>query len=116
MGPNARTLISTPPRPRVHSPLSPTPLTGFWAAAASSAASFTAGALLPLVAILLPPASLRVPVAFTAVVIGLLLTGWVSASLGEAPKRRAIARLIIGGAIAMAVTFAIGYAFGTVTS
>jgi VIT1/CCC1 family predicted Fe2+/Mn2+ transporter len=87
-----------------------------WAAAASSAASFTAGALLPLVAILLPPASIRVPVAFAAVVVGLLLTGWVSATLGEAPKRRAITRLIIGGAIAMAVTFAIGYVLGTVTS
>lgn len=87
-----------------------------WAAAASSAASFTAGAVLPLVAILLPPASIRVPVAFVAVVVGLLVTGWVSASLGEAPKRRAIVRLIVGGAIAMAVTFAIGYAFGTVTS
>ena len=86
-----------------------------WAAAASSAAAFTSGAVLPLVAILLPPASVRIPVAFVAVVVGLLLTGYFSASLGEAPKRRAMARLIIGGVIAMAVTFAIGYAFGTVT-
>src|SRR5450759_2122812 len=44
-------------------------------AAAASALSFTSGALLPLLAILLPPAALRVPVTFVAVLIALGLAG-----------------------------------------
>ena len=79
-----------------------------WAAALSSALSFTLGSLLPLVAILLPPSSMRIPVVFVAVLFALALTGAVSASLGQAPKLPAVARLVLGGAAAMAVTFAIG--------
>ena len=83
-----------------------------WAAAGSSALAFSAGALLPLVAILLPPASVRIAVAFVAVVVGLIATGWLSAQLGRAPKGRAIVRLVAGGALAMAVTFGIGRLVG----
>lgn len=86
-----------------------------WAAAGSSALAFAAGAALPLVAILLPPASVRIAVAFVAVLVGLLATGWLSATLGGAPKRVAIVRLVVGGALAMAVTFGIGYVFGVAT-
>ena len=83
-----------------------------WAAAGSSAAAFTAGAVLPLVAILAAPASARISVTFLAVLLGLFATGWTSAKLGRAPTRNAVVRLVIGGAVAMAVTFAIGYLFG----
>src|SRR4051812_30643231 len=51
-------------------------------AAAASAASFLLGALLPLLAILLPPAGLRVPVTFAAVLVALGLTGALSARIG----------------------------------
>jgi VIT1/CCC1 family predicted Fe2+/Mn2+ transporter len=84
-----------------------------WAASLSSAVAFAIGALLPLVAILLPPASWRIPVAFVAVLLGLLVTGWFSAHLGGSPKRAAIVRLVGGGAIAMAVTFGIGALLGS---
>lgn len=83
-----------------------------WAAAGSSAAAFSAGALLPLVAILVAPAAARISVTFLAVILGLFATGWASAKLGHAPTRNAVVRLVIGGAVAMAVTFAIGHLFG----
>lgn len=84
-----------------------------WHAALSSAVAFTLGALLPLLAILLPPAEWRVPVTFVAVLIALAVTGTVSATLGGAPRLRAAARLVIGGALALAATWLIGTLLGT---
>lgn len=83
-----------------------------WVAALSSGVSFTAGAVLPLIAILVPPASARILVAFVAVLVGLTGTGLLSAQLGGAPKRAAVARLVVGGGLAMAVTFGIGQLMG----
>ncbi|GGO00480.1 VIT1/CCC1 transporter family protein [Nocardia rhizosphaerihabitans] len=88
--------------------LDPDELTNPWAAAISSAIAFTCGALLPLLAIVLPPAQWRVPVTFAAVLIALALTGSVSAGLGGSHRGRAVVRVVIGGALAMAVTYAIG--------
>lgn len=84
-----------------------------WHAAISSAIAFTLGALLPLLAILLPPPEWRVPVTFVAVLIALAATGTLSAVLGGAPRLRAAARLVIGGALALAVTWIIGTMLGT---
>jgi VIT1/CCC1 family predicted Fe2+/Mn2+ transporter len=83
-------------------------------AAAASAASFTIGALLPLIAVLLPPASLRVPVCVVAVLGALAITGVASARLGGADPRRAVLRVVVGGALGLALTYGIGHAFGTV--
>ena len=82
-------------------------------AAAASAVSFTIGALLPLLAILLPPAAARVPVTFAAVLIALGLTGALSARLGGSSIRRAVLRLVIGGALGLAFTYGVGHLFGT---
>ena len=82
-------------------------------AASASALSFTSGALLPMLAILLLPASLRVPVTFAAVLIALGLTGALSARLGGSNVRRAVLRVIIGGALGLAFTYGIGHLFGT---
>jgi VIT1/CCC1 family predicted Fe2+/Mn2+ transporter len=87
-----------------------------WVAAFSSAVAFASGAVLPLVAILVPPASVRIAVAFVAVLVALLVTGYVSAELGGAPKGTAVARLVVGGALAMAVTFGIGQLLGVATA
>ncbi|TDN91040.1 VIT family protein [Microbacterium sp. BK668] len=84
-----------------------------WHAAISSAISFTLGALLPLLAILLPPPQWRVPVTFAAVLVALAITGTVSARLGGAPRGRAVVRLVVGGALALAVTWLIGTLLGT---
>lgn len=84
-----------------------------WHAATSSAISFTLGALLPLLAILLPPAGIRVPVTFVVVLLTLALTGAVSAGIGGSPKLRAATRLVIGGSLALAATWLIGSLLGT---
>ncbi len=82
-------------------------------AAGASALSFVSGALLPMLAILLPPVSLRVPVTFAAVLVALGLTGALSARLGGSDVRRAVLRVVIGGALGLAFTYAIGHLFGT---
>jgi len=84
-----------------------------WQAAFSSAVAFTLGALLPLLAILLPPPEWRVPVTVVAVLIALAVTGSISARLGGASQGRAVIRLVIGGALALAATYAIGTLLGT---
>lgn len=84
-----------------------------WYAAISSAISFTIGALLPLLAILLPPVEWRIPVTFVAVLVALAATGAISAGIGGASRLRASIRLVVGGALALAVTWAIGTLLGT---
>lgn len=79
-----------------------------WLASAASAVAFALGAAIPLLAILLPPNSARVPVTFVAVLLALLLTGVVSARLGGSPVKVAVLRLMVGGTLAMLVTLAIG--------
>ncbi|HST71481.1 MAG TPA: VIT family protein [Kocuria rosea] len=84
-----------------------------WNAAVASALSFFLGALLPMLAILLPPDAWRIPVTFVAVLAALGLTGWLGARLGEAPQRgRAALRMVVGGALALVATFAIGSLLG----
>lgn len=92
--------------------LDPKDLTNPWHAAFSSAVSFTFGALLPLLAILLPPVPLRIPITFAAVLVALAITGSVSARLGGSERGRAVLRVVIGGALAMAVTYGIGQLAG----
>jgi VIT1/CCC1 family predicted Fe2+/Mn2+ transporter len=84
-----------------------------WSASLSSALAFVAGALLPLVAVLLPPEGWRIPVTAVAVLVALFLTGAVSARLGRAPVGQAVTRLLLGGALAMAVTYVVGEAVGS---
>ena len=92
--------------------IDPNNLTNPWSAAYASGASFTIGALIPLVAIMLPPAFLRIPITFLAVLIALIVTGSLSAYAGGADKMRATTRVVLGGAFAMAITFGIGKIFG----
>lgn len=82
-------------------------------AAFSSAVSFTAGALLPLISILVPPAGVRVPITFVVVLLTLALTGAISADIGGSSKRQAATRLVVGGALALVATFLIGTLLGT---
>lgn len=84
-----------------------------WHAALASAISFTLGAILPMLAILLPPAGIRVPVTFAVVLLALGITGWIGAAIGGGSRVKAAARVVIGGALALAATFAIGSMLGT---
>ncbi|TFC17802.1 VIT family protein [Cryobacterium algoritolerans] len=84
-----------------------------WHAAFASALAFTVGAILPLLAVLLPPPEWRLPATFLAVAVALVVTGWLSAYLGGSPKARAISRVVVGGLLALGVTWAIGALIGT---
>lgn len=88
--------------------ISPDDLANPWHAAIASAVAFVTGAAIPMTIILLPPANLRVFLTFTGVIVALALTGAVSAHVGKARKRRAMLRVVAGGALAMIVTYAIG--------
>ncbi|MBM4708678.1 VIT family protein, partial [Rhodococcus hoagii] len=92
--------------------IDPDELTNPWQAAGASAISFTVGAILPMLAILLPPATARIPVTFVAVLVALAITGSLSARLGGARRSRAVLRVVTGGALAMAVTYGIGQLLG----
>ncbi|MCB5183451.1 VIT1/CCC1 transporter family protein [Streptomyces antimicrobicus] len=98
---------------RVELGIEPDELANPWHAALASLAAFTVGALLPLLAIVLPEPSHRVPVTVAAVLAALTLCGWISARLGNAPVPRAIVRNVTGGALAMAVTYAVGTWIGS---
>ena len=64
-------------------------------------------------AILVPSSSARIPVAVVAVLIALVVTGAVSVWLGGGNRRQAITRLLLGGSLAMAVTYGVGELVGT---
>ncbi|MDK9654741.1 VIT1/CCC1 transporter family protein [Propionibacterium freudenreichii] len=83
-----------------------------WHAAAASAAAFTIGAILPMLAILLPPADWRIPVTFVAVLMALAVTGTLSATIGGSSRLRATLRVVIGGALALAATYGVGVLLG----
>ncbi len=93
--------------------LNPDELTSPWQAGAASFVAFTVGALLPLLAIVLAPAGVRVLVTFAAVLVGLAITGSLSAQLGGARHRPAIVRVMLGGALAMVITYGIGLLVGS---
>ncbi len=93
--------------------IDPDDLTSPWQAAAASMASFTLGALLPLLTILVFAPGLRVLVTVVAVTLALGLAGVLSARAGDAPVRPAVTRVVVGGVLAMAVTYAIGSLVGT---
>lgn len=81
-------------------------------AAASSAVSFALGAALPILAVALAPTALRVELVLAVALLALVGLGALGAHLGGAPKTRAIARVVIGGALAMVVTMGIGALIG----
>lgn len=92
--------------------IDPNELTNPYHAAFASAVAFVSGAAIPLIVILLPSESLRIPLTFISVILALTITGYLSARVGQAKARVAIRRVVIGGAVAMVITFMIGKLFG----
>jgi VIT1/CCC1 family predicted Fe2+/Mn2+ transporter len=91
--------------------IDPDELTNPWHAAGASMAAFTVGALLPMLMILLP-SGWRIGATAVSVAIALGLTGFLSARFAQADVRRAIIRNVVGGVLAMAVTYGIGSLVG----
>jgi vacuolar iron transporter family protein len=84
-----------------------------WRAAYASAIAFLIGGLLPILAIIVFPAAMRVPATFAAVLIALAFTGAAGGYLGGSPLLRPTVRVVLGGAIALATTFLIGRLLGS---
>ena len=81
-------------------------------AAWSSALSFSIGAAIPLLAAAFvgKPPSIGAIIGVT--LVALVALGYVGARAGGARPGRSIARVVIGGAAAMGITMAVGWAFG----
>jgi len=82
-------------------------------AAGASAASFTVGAALPLLAVILAPASGRIAITMAATIVALAVTGWAGARLGGAKPLRGTIRVVVWGIAAMLLTMAVGRLVGT---
>ncbi len=76
-------------------------------AAATSALAFVCGAVAPVVAVAVA-GSWRVPVTVAITLIGLAALGWSGAVLGGAPPVRPALRVLMWGAVAMAISIALG--------
>jgi VIT1/CCC1 family predicted Fe2+/Mn2+ transporter len=83
-----------------------------WHAAFASAIAFLVGGTLPLVAVLAVPVPWKVPVTFVAVLAALAVAGWTAAWIGGSAPRRSVLRVVVGGALALAVTFGLGSLLG----
>ncbi|MDZ4790064.1 MAG: VIT family protein [Hyphomicrobiales bacterium] len=81
-------------------------------AAFTSAATFTAGAAMPLLMVLVSPASMLVWTVSAASLVFLALLGAIGAQAGGANILRATARVTFWGAAAMALTAGIGALVG----
>jgi VIT1/CCC1 family predicted Fe2+/Mn2+ transporter len=86
------------------------PLQAAWV----SASSFASMSLVPIVAMLLAPPSLRIAAIAVLSLASLAVLGAVGGRLGGAPMVREALRVTIGGGLAMALTAAIGRLFGVV--
>ena len=81
-------------------------------AALASAASFAAGAALPVVVAALTPARLVVPLVAATTLVFLAGLGALAARAGAAPVVRATLRVLALGALAMAATALVGRLYG----
>jgi VIT1/CCC1 family predicted Fe2+/Mn2+ transporter len=77
-----------------------------------SAVSFAAFAVVPIMALLIAPAAVRLPVIAAVSLVSLAALGAFGGHLGGAPLGRAALRVTLGGALAMAVTAVIGRILG----
>lgn len=83
-------------------------------AAAASALAFSVGALVPLLsASFIRGYKARLGVVVAAVTLALLIFGWLGAVLGKAPTVKSSLRVLVGGWLAMAITFGLTKLIGS---
>ena len=85
-----------------------------YAAAFASMVSFPTGSILPLVAISLFPANIKVVATFIAVLIALSITGYTAAMLSNANRFKSTIRNVASGMLTMLVTYLIGLLVGSI--
>ena len=83
-------------------------------AALTSAASFAVGAAMPLAAAAIVPAATFIPIVSATSLVFLAILGGVAARVGGASVTIGAMRVTFWGALAMAMTAAVGALFGTV--
>lgn len=81
-------------------------------AAFASGASFTFGALLPLLVILVAPLHNLEYLLYAFTIVALIILGVVSAKAGGSSIKKAAVRIVIWGTIAMGLSALVGYIFG----
>ncbi|GLB50902.1 VIT1/CCC1 transporter family protein [Neptunitalea lumnitzerae] len=81
-------------------------------AAFASGASFTFGALMPLLVSIFFPLEHMVYYQYASAIFFLAILGAVSAKTGGAKKRKAVLRITLWGTIAMVLSAAVGHLFG----
>jgi VIT1/CCC1 family predicted Fe2+/Mn2+ transporter len=98
---------------RMHFNIDPDDINNPWHAAVASLIAFTIGGIVPFLTIILTPAPYRIGATVIAVAACLFAVGYLSADAGNAHKGRAISRVVIGGILAMLITYGVGILFGT---
>jgi VIT1/CCC1 family predicted Fe2+/Mn2+ transporter len=93
--------------------IDPQNVTNPWAAALASMLSFLVGGAIPIAALLLSRRAIEIWSAGIAVLIAMALTGFVSARLGKTPVGRSVLRNVVGGLLALAITYGVGKIAGT---
>jgi VIT1/CCC1 family predicted Fe2+/Mn2+ transporter len=88
--------------------IDPNVLTSPWQAAGASFLAFAVGGAIPAAAILVPWEDYRVIFCVGAVILGLIITGYLSAKLGKANPRPAAIRNVIIGCLTMLITWLVG--------
>jgi VIT1/CCC1 family predicted Fe2+/Mn2+ transporter len=81
-----------------------------------STVSFATGAALPLAAMAASGSNSRLAITIVVALVALAVLGALGARLGGAPRGRASARVLVGGAAAMALTMLVGKLFGAAVS
>ena len=97
---------------RMHLGIDPDELTSPVQAGISSLLAFAVGGAIPVITVLVMGVDLRIPATFAAALVALALTGAMSARIARSPYPRAIIRNVMGGTIAMAITYGIGLLVG----
>ncbi|XP_022134142.1 vacuolar iron transporter homolog 4-like [Momordica charantia] len=83
-------------------------------AAAASALAFSIGAIVPLLAAsFITNYKVRLAVVVAAVTLALAVFGWLGAILGKASPIRSASRVLVGGWLAMAITFGLTKLIGS---
>ncbi len=98
---------------RAHLGIDPEELVSPAHAGIASLLAFTVGGTAPILSILLAPSGIRIPLTFVVVLLALGATGATSARIARSPYPRAVIRNLIGGSLAMAITYGIGALVGT---
>ncbi len=101
---------------RMHFNLDPDDISSPWQAAVASFVAFSVGGLIPFVAVVATPTEWRIAATIAAVVAALVTVGVLSATAGGASRRHATVRVVVGGVVAMAVTYGVGVLFGVTTA